>query len=215
MTTPMARALADDGWNVWNVEYRRTGQGSWSETLTDCLAATRHVVVLAAELGIDIATTVLVGHSAGGHVAAWVAGRPWHPVHGHALPISALVTLNGVLDLAYAAREGLGDEAVREFLGALPEDRPDIYREADPMADGAFGVPSRCLHSRADERVPFALSERAVQAARRRGEDSRLVEVRGHHTAPIEVASVAWPLVLTTINALRHADFAQVGAQVR
>jgi acetyl esterase/lipase len=215
MTTPMAMALADDGWNVWNAEYRCTGQASWKETLADCLAASRHVVELADELGIDIARTLLVGHSAGGHLAAWVAASLAHRAPAEAAPISGLVTLNGVLDLGYAARARIGDDAVPEFLGALPHERPDVYREADPTAGGSFGVPFRCLHSRSDDRVPFELSEHVVRVARLRGEDVRLIAIPGHHTAPIEVASVAWPVVLTTINALADAHLAQLEAPVR
>ena len=203
MTTAMAQALANEGWNVWNVEYRRAGQHGWRRTLADCAAATDHVAVLVDELGLDSSSVLLVGHSAGGHLAAWVAGRD--PRAGGPLTVSGLVTLNGVLDLRRAANDGVGDDAVLEFLGALPESRPDVYEAADPMARLPLGVPVRCLHSRTDERVPFELSEGLAAAGRRAGDDARLVEIPDHHTAPIEVGSEAWRTVVATIDALRPA----------
>src|SRR5207249_1173459 len=70
-------ALRDAGVATFNVEYRRTGQpgGGWPGTFEDVLLAVEHARTLARRL-------VLVGHSAGGHLALLAAARTGLPVVG-------------------------------------------------------------------------------------------------------------------------------------
>jgi acetyl esterase/lipase len=187
MTAPAAAALSARGWHVFNVEYRRGGQ--WRRPLEDCLRAFEY---LAEELQITGERTLLVGHSAGGHLAARTAGdqRVSHRVDG-------LVSLNGVVDLAMAHQLDIGESAVAEFLG------PDATSADLELADAARHLPSaptRCVHSRADERVPFVIAASYVETAQNAGLDCRLVEVTGNHTAVIEPDSTAWPVVLHTVE---------------
>lgn len=199
MTTPMAHALAEHGWNVWNVEYRRGDPAIWRQSTADCLQALDHVGVIAEDLGLDREKTVLVGHSAGAYLAAWVAAHSdYRETFGGR--VSGLVTLNGVLDLHRAATTHLGDDAVPEFLGTTPDDGPDTYAEADASVRLPPMLASRCLHSRNDERVPFDVTEHFVESAQSTCATIRLVEIDGHHTAPIEPGSVAWRKVLRVID---------------
>lgn len=70
---PLARALADEGWTAWNIEYRRVGNGGGTpQTFDDVSAA---IDALAEVEGLDVSTVVTLGHSAGGHLAVWAAGR--------------------------------------------------------------------------------------------------------------------------------------------
>lgn len=197
MTTPLAAALAGQGWNVWNVEYRR-GRADWRDTLADCTAATDHVARLADELALDTSNVVLAGHSAGGHLASWVACRDASQA---GVPVSGLVTLNSVLDLTWAAEAGA--DAVVEFLGSPPSGDPAAYRLADPTLRLPLQAPARCLHSTEDERVPLQATQRFVTAARAAGGDAVLVAIDGHHTAPLEPGSAAHTAFLREISALR------------
>ena len=72
--TPLARDLAARGFAAWNIEYRRVGQegGGWPGTLEDVAAAADAVPGLD---GVDPSRVVTVGHSAGGHLALWLAAR--------------------------------------------------------------------------------------------------------------------------------------------
>ena len=72
---PFAVALTAAGVATWNIEYRRVGHGCWDETLADCATAVDHIAVLADRHGLDPDRVFLLGHSAGGHLAAWCAGR--------------------------------------------------------------------------------------------------------------------------------------------
>ncbi len=208
MTAPLAEDLAHRGWTVWNVEYRRNGQGGWPATLDDCGAAVDHLVVLGDEFFFDAASTLILGHSAGGQLAVWSGGRgAVASREGRTQPVvrvDGVVSLAGVLDLARAARAKIGEGAVAGFVGGDPDQRPDRYREADPLQRLPTGVPVRCVHSRNDERVPFEQSVSYVGAARRSGDDAELIEVRGTHAEVIDVRNPTWMAVVDAIESLEE-----------
>lgn len=204
MTVPLATELTHHGWHTWNIEYRRVGQGSWRDTLADCAAAVDHLSVLADEHGLALDRVLVLGHSAGGHLAAWCAGRgavaqragqPAPPV-----TITGLVTAAGALDLTAGAHAGTGDDAVPQFLGGHPHTVPEHYTAADPTQRLPTGVPTRCVHSRADERVPFAHSQNYVAGASAVGDDIRLHETSGIHTDPITPETPAFKTVINALN---------------
>jgi acetyl esterase/lipase len=73
--------IADDlrkrGIAVWNIDYRgvdRTG-GGYPGTFQDVAAATDLLRDSASKYHLDLSRLVAVGHSAGGHLALWLAGR--------------------------------------------------------------------------------------------------------------------------------------------
>jgi acetyl esterase/lipase len=69
----VAARLAELGWVVWNVEYRRLGLGGgYPGTLVDASTAIDYLATLG---DVDTERVVAIGHSAGGHLAAWAAGR--------------------------------------------------------------------------------------------------------------------------------------------
>jgi acetyl esterase/lipase len=196
MTAPLAAGLARRGWNVWNIEYRRAGQGGWRATLNDCAAAVDHLAVLGRELSLDLGTALVLGHSAGGHLAVWSAGRSEPAVR-----LSGVVSVAGVLDLDRAARTRVGDDAAIEFVGH-PDDAPDRYRDVDPMTRLPTGVMVRCIHSRDDERVPFEQSARYVASARRAGDDAQLIEVDGAHADGIDLRTPAGQRLAGVLEAI-------------
>ena len=83
----LARDLRRRGWAVWNIEYRRIGAGGgWPETFIDVGAAVDHVRALRAPLDQDRVS--VLGHSAGGQLALWAAGRAALPPHAPGAPAS-------------------------------------------------------------------------------------------------------------------------------
>jgi acetyl esterase/lipase len=152
-----------------------------------------------AELDVDTSAVVTVGHSAGGHLAVWAAGRHLLPAGAPGaqpgVRITAAVAQAGVLDLATAARERVGGTAVPDLLGGSPAAVPERYELADPMYRIPLPQPVLCVHSRADESVPYAQSEAYVVAARAAGAPALLHEVPGDHMAVIDPATPAWGVV--------------------
>lgn len=91
---------------VWNIDYRgvdRAG-GGYPGTFMDVAAAADALSLHARELHLDTRRIVAVGHSAGGHLALWLAGRPRllrsSPLYrDHPIPLAAVVSLGGLPDL--------------------------------------------------------------------------------------------------------------------
>ena len=184
-TTALSVALAGEGWATANVEYRRLGPGAWRPMLDDVLAARRALT------GFD--QVVAVGHSAGGHLALWLAAEG---------AVDAAVALGGVCDLLAAAEERLGNGAVQEVLGGEPGEVPDAYAAADPAARLPLGVSQRLVHGVADDRVPIGHAEAYAERARGAGDDCRVVAIGSGHFEVIDPRSDAWPAVAETARVL-------------
>src|SRR5689334_1945295 len=136
---PLAGALRGAGRTVVSVEYRRE-PGDPDASTADVRAA---LVVAAA---VAAGPVVVVGHSAGGHLALWAAATA--PAPG----LVGTVALAPVADLGAADRAALGDGAVRDFLGGSPDSRPDL----DPVRLDAPGTPVLIVHGEWDAIVPVA-----------------------------------------------------------
>jgi acetyl esterase/lipase len=185
--------LSRRGFATLNVEYRRVGAGGGvPETLEDVQAAVDAVARV--EAPIDRSRIVAVGHSAGGHLALWLAGTG---------KVTAAVSLAGVCDLAAAAREGIGDGAAVAFTGGTPEERPDAYALADPMRRLPTGVPQLLAHGDADDTVPIEQARSYARAARAAGDTCELLELRGAgHFELIDPRASAWPRIAERVSAL-------------
>jgi acetyl esterase/lipase len=203
LMTPLARDLAERGVAAWNVEYRRVGQegGGWPGTLLDVAAAVDH---LAAVGEIDTTRVLACGHSAGGHLALWLAGRHRLPAEAPggspAVRLRAVIAQAAVADLAGGWNSGFGRDEIAEFLGGPPGDVPDRYRIADPIGLLPLGVQEILVHGTADEVVPLAQSRAYVRAA---GSDADLVELDGaDHFDVIDPKHRAWQEVIERLPAL-------------
>jgi len=202
---PLAADLAARGYAAWNLEYRRAlAGGGWPGTFEDVAAG----IDLLATLPVDTSQVIAVGHSAGGHLAAWAAGRSKLPAGApgspgaNFVPLAGVISQAGVLALADAARERVGETAAPDLMGGGPGDLPEEYRLADPIAAVPVEAPVLCLHSRGDDTVPFSYSERYVAAARAAGGRAGLVELSGDHFTLIDPAAPDWAAVIAALPGL-------------
>jgi acetyl esterase/lipase len=183
----LSRALADRGWAAWNLEYRRLGRlsgGGWPNTFADVGEGIDHLDRL---LGLDLSRVVAIGHSAGGHLAAWAATR-----EAPRVPITGVVSQAGVVDLRMAWELRLSGGVVRRLLDGTPEERPDRYRLASPAERLPLGVPILLVHGALDDIVPPVISERFAEAARAAGDDCTLHVVPGEdHMGHIDLRDAA------------------------
>jgi acetyl esterase/lipase len=165
---PLAIPLAQLGFAVWNLEYRRVGNegGGWPGTLEDVGAGIDHLATMAAgvpgvvEHGrIDLDRVTAVGHSAGGHLALWSAAAGGE--HGpKRVRVAAAVGLAPVADLVWAYAQRCGNGAVENLLGGSP-----------------LGVPQLLVHGTPDEDVPVEISRRYARAAVAAGDKVSFVEL--------------------------------------
>jgi acetyl esterase/lipase len=211
LARPLAADLAGRGWAAVAVEYRRVGAGGgWPTTLQDVAAALDALPDLPGAERLDLTDVTVVGHSAGGHLAAWAAGRgrlpDGAPGAGPRVPVSAAVLQAGVLDLAAAVEADLGSGATVDLLGGGPADVPGRYAVADPVRLLPTGVPVLCVHGAADTTVPPAQSERYAAAARAAGDDVAVDVVPCDHMAVIDPDGEAWRHVLDWLAGRRTAS---------
>jgi len=191
------RALAGDlvrrGWAVWNIEYRRVGNGGgWPATFADVAAAIDHLDGVDAPL--DLERVSVLGHSAGGHLALWAAGRAKLPqgapgaIQGAPrIRLQRVISQAGVCDLVGAYREM--DVAVGALMGGAPEQLPERY------AIGNHGV--------LDETVSVQRSRDYAAAALAAGGEVELVEIEGEagrHRAHIDPREAAWAVVTSWLT---------------
>ena len=206
LMTPLARDLAARGFLAWNAEYRRVGQdgGGWPGTLLDAAAAIDAVATIEQA---DTDRVAVVGHSAGGHLALWLASRDRVPADtpgtGTRVRPRLAVSLAGVADLVAGAEAGLGGGACEALLGGSPDSVPERYAAASPTALVPLGVPQLLVHGARDDVVPSAQSAGYAVAARAAGDEVELVELPDvDHFDVIEADHRAWDVVVERLAGL-------------
>lgn len=176
-------ALAEAGWTVLTLEYRRI-PGKPDATLQDVAAALQK---LPPHVEQHNGRLLLVGHSAGGHLALWAAVRCVTPAP------QGVVALAPAADLRLAHKLQLGDGAVQRFLGTTPEERPDV----DPMQLPAPSVRVTIIQGSADEVVPPDVGESYCAAF----PQTRWVPLGDTgHFALIDPRSLAWRTVVDELR---------------
>jgi acetyl esterase/lipase len=204
--TPVACDLAARGYLAWNVEYRRVGQegGGWPGTFDDVAAAADRLVAVPAA---NTSAVVAVGHSAGGHLALWLAARRRLPAGTPgALPRlqpRAVVSLAGVADLARGFEANLGGGACSDLLGGGLDEVPERYAWASPAALLPLGIQQLVVHGDQDEPVPIDQSSTYVANARAAGDEIEFLEFAGaDHFDVIDTRHAAWAAVVERLPGL-------------
>jgi acetyl esterase/lipase len=196
---PLAADLARRGWAAYAPEYRRVGNGGgYPETFDDVHAAMQRLAE--PELDLDLSSgVVVIGHSAGGHLALWSAARQrFRRWSEGAVPVRAVLSQAGVADLASAHAASLGSAAVETFVGP-PGPR---YDRVDPIRQVPLDVPVWCVHAPDDDTVPIDQSASYVAATEAAGGTATLLEVDGGHFGVIDPTSPAWQAQLDVLESL-------------
>lgn len=209
----LAADLRGRGFAVWNVEYRRLGGagGGYPGTFLDAGAAVDELRDLAPQFKLDLHHVVLIGHSAGGHLALWAAARNRLPANSplhrsNPLPVSAVVTLSGINDLRTFHDSGPGvcgePRTVNRLIGAATR-TGDLYADTSPAAMLPLGVKQLVITGQYDDIVPLGLGAVYTNAARATGDFVQYDEVaNAGHFDLIDPRSPAWINVVSLIENL-------------
>jgi acetyl esterase/lipase len=188
----VAAHLAGRGFLVWNIDYR-SAESPWPATLDDArdgyavVGTGRHAAL------VDRSRLAVAGHSAGGHLALWLARN------GEPRP-RLVVAQAPVADLRLGSRQRLGGGAVDALLGgALSEDR---LAAADPLRQLPTGVRSVLVHGRGDDVVPVSQSKSYLAAATAAGDACTLETYDGGHYEHLDPASEAVRLLVEALETL-------------
>ena len=117
----------------------------------------------------------------------------------------AAVSAAGVNDLAQTYREAPGG-AVGRLMGGGPDELPDRYALADPIALVPLAIPVLLVHGSDDATVSVRRSRNYAEAARARGASVELVEIPGEagsHRSHVFSGSASFAAVLGWLEALR------------
>lgn len=207
-------ALAEAGYAVWSLEYRRVGDdgGGWPGTFLDVASGVDHLRELAPSHGLDLERVVAAGHSAGGHLALWAAARSKipdsSPLHDpDPLPIRGVLALAPAPTLERLHRVRICDGVVDGLMGGSPREVPERYEAASPVRLVPLGVPQRVIVGAHDE--TWGPHGRAyVRRAREAGEPSLSLTTapESGHFEMIVPSTSTWPLVLEELKRLLPAE---------
>ncbi len=161
---PVANLVSEFGYQPVLVQYGRLGEfASLDAALADLRTAWSYVVERAESIGGAAENSIVIGGSAGGHLATWAFAAH----DGPTFRPSAVVLLCPVLDTSPQTgfgAERLGDDWRRWSLRHNPP---------------RLTVPVRVLHGSEDEVVSPASTVAAVEALREKGGDVELTTVDG------------------------------------
>jgi acetyl esterase/lipase len=198
----VAQWLTDKGWATWNVEYRTVDRpgGGWPGTFLDVGAATDYLREVAAKFPIDLTRVVAVGHSAGGHLALWLAARPRIPsgtqlYRRDARRLAGAVSLAGIPDLRryYEGQKDACGEGVRLVVGGPPDNASNRYHQASPAELLPLRVPQLLIHGQADKNVPLVNAQAYARRAQERGDHVDLAIIpRAAHFELMAPTAKAW-----------------------
>ncbi|WP_179958092.1 alpha/beta hydrolase [Chitinimonas arctica] len=191
---PMARDLVRRGYAVWNLGYRRVGevQPAWPACLEDVNCGVDRLADT--DFGLDLDRVVLVGHSAGGHLAlscaaSWPARR---------VRLLAAIGLAPVTDLLSSS----ADTALKAAIDALLADSAEA---ASPLQRLPIGLHQTLIHSLIDDGVPVAMSQSYAQRAYRAGDELELVELPGAgHMDFLDPDSAAYAALCQALRLYLH-----------
>lgn len=200
--------IADDlrarGIAVWNIDYRGVDRpgGGYPGTFLDAAAAADALRDEAEAHRLDISRLVATGHSAGGHLALWLAARRRLPSDSplaatDPIPIHAVVSLGGLPDLEEAARppgSGCGTEVIQRLTGGR-------FADTSVPRLAPLGIAQVLVNGIEDRIIPAAYAEGYAAPMRAAGDNVavRMVERTGH-VELVAPESRAWGLARAAIQ---------------
>ncbi|OXE35685.1 MAG: alpha/beta hydrolase [Phenylobacterium zucineum] len=213
LQSPLSETLAAHGWAVWNLEYRRLGHdgAGYPGSFQDVGKGIDLVRRLAKSRNIDLKRVIFMGHSAGGHLAAWAAGRAnlpaTSPLFGKAPFVpSAVVTLAGINDLEAYKDHGPdacgGPDTINRLTG-FGVRGPSAYLDTSPPHLLPMSRGQLVVSGALDPIVPSSFGEKYGSTAMKSGDPVQVLTIEGAgHFELIDPRSSAWTRLFPLVDAL-------------
>ncbi|RUO63383.1 Acetyl esterase/lipase [Pseudidiomarina planktonica] len=179
-----ATALRDQGFAVWNIEYRRAGEpgGGWPGSLNDIHAA----LTALGQQQLNLDQVTLMGHSAGGHLALLAAQQS-------SVDIDTVIGLAAITDLAsYASGNSGCEQGAQAFMGGTPAQLEAAYQLANPASQPEPDTATLLIHGTDDTVVP-------LQQAQLPGATTLEIREAGHFDM-IHPGAPAWRHIITALR---------------
>ena len=206
----LATDLARQGMAVWSIEYRCHDQpgGGYPGMYQDVAQALDGLRALAAPQRLDLARVVLVGHSAGGHLAQWAAARARLPRSSplfvdYPLPVPVVISLGGLADLRNEAALILCscERDTAQLAGQPSAVRPDVFADTSPAELLPCGVHTVLIHGEFDTISPLRAGEDYARRAQAAGDAAQVIVLPGgSHFDEVSAGSPCWPIVCGEIR---------------
>jgi acetyl esterase/lipase len=205
-----AEALRDSGYAVWNLEFRRIAGpgGGYPGTFLDIANGIDFLRRIKDAQKLDLDRLVLVGHSTGGHLALWAAGRA-HIKPGSKLylekplPVKAVVSLGGMGDLAAfrSTANGCGHKRIDYLVNMAQRGDENYFADTSPASLLPLNTRQLLFHAATDPMLPRNVSLRYAKKARDSGDTVEYFTLKGVRPRDlIDPKSEAWPHVKKAID---------------
>lgn len=207
----IANDLRARGIAVWNIEYRGVDRigGGYPGTFIDVAAAADALMAQGPRHNLDTRRVVAFGHSAGGHLALWLAARSRIAKSSvlfskNPIPIAAVISVGGLPDLEAAQTppgDTCGAEPVRALLNGANSDGSDLYRDTSPAAMFPFATPQTLVNATHDRIAPPSFAGQYAAKAKVGGIDVRQITVPDEgHVELIAPGTASWTAGLNEIR---------------
>ncbi|MEX2497645.1 MAG: alpha/beta hydrolase [Wenzhouxiangellaceae bacterium] len=207
-----AEAVTELGLASWTIGYRRVGEpgGGWPNTFLDAGSAVDFLPELATRHPLNADQVLAIGHSAGGHLALWLAGRPRLPESSPLFspdphPIDAVLALAAAADLEYLSTEQICGNAATLLMQGTPAEQADRYAAGSPIDLVPLQVPQILVNGELDD-TWTAPAERYFQTASAAGDpiQKRTMQEAGHFELVVP-GSPNWHIVRGALAELLSA----------
>ncbi len=206
----VAASLTEAGFAVWNIEYRRHGNGGeYPQMFLDVAAAVDHLRHIADEHSLNLSQVISMGHSAGGHLALWLAAR--HRIKDSSplfsdspLAVRAVLALAPFADIALLASAESSSDALLAVMGGRPDDAPNNYASGSPRELLPLAKPQAIIVGNEDTAI-LENARAYAGAAKALGDEASLTVLPdAGHFEIVSVQSPAWRQVQRSLLDLRE-----------
>lgn len=206
-----AEDLRRQGFAVWNIEYRGVDEagGGYPGTFLDVAHAADAVRDQAAQYNLDLNRVAALGHSAGGHLALWIAARHKLPANSpmrvdNPLKLVGVVSAGGLADLrasrGVTSRACLSD-IYNQLVGSISSTRADVLSDTSPAEMLPLRVRQVSVNGHDDVFAPPVLGESYTRRAKAAGDSADVVVLpKTGHVELVAPGSEAWDVEVATLK---------------